>query len=38
MRTLDAKLLLIEGMNHILRAVPMDRAANIATYSQPMLP
>jgi len=34
----DAQLLLIDGMNHILRAAPMDRAANIATYSQPTLP
>jgi alpha-beta hydrolase superfamily lysophospholipase len=34
----DAKLLLIDGMNHILRAAPIDRAANIATYSQPTLP
>lgn len=34
----DAQLLLIDGMNHILRAAPMDRAANVATYSQPALP
>ena len=34
----DAKFLLIDGMNHILRAAPIDRAANIATYSQPALP
>ena len=33
-----ARLLLIEGMNHILRAAPLDRAANIATYSDPALP
>jgi pimeloyl-ACP methyl ester carboxylesterase len=34
----DAKLVLVEGMNHILRAAPLDRAANAATYSQPTLP
>jgi len=34
----DARLLLIDGMNHILRAAPADRAANLATYSQPGLP
>ncbi len=34
----DAQLLLIDGMNHILRAAPIDRADNIATYSQPALP
>jgi alpha-beta hydrolase superfamily lysophospholipase len=34
----NAKLLLIDGMNHILRAAPLDRAANAATYSNPSLP
>jgi pimeloyl-ACP methyl ester carboxylesterase len=34
----DATLTLIEGMNHVLRLAPADRAANIATYSQPDLP
>jgi pimeloyl-ACP methyl ester carboxylesterase len=33
-----ASLTIIEGMNHILRAAPADRAANIATYSNPTLP
>lgn len=33
-----AKLVLIEGMNHILRIAPMDRAANINTYTEPALP
>lgn len=28
----------IEEMNHILKAAPLDRAANIATYNQPDLP
>jgi pimeloyl-ACP methyl ester carboxylesterase len=34
----DAKLMLIDGMNHILRAAPLDRAANAATYTNPALP
>lgn len=34
----DATLTLIEGMNHILRVAPAERAANIATYNQPDLP
>jgi pimeloyl-ACP methyl ester carboxylesterase len=34
----DAALTIIDGMNHILRAAPIDRVANIATYSQPALP
>jgi alpha-beta hydrolase superfamily lysophospholipase len=33
-----AKLVLIDGMNHILRDAPLDRAQNIATYSDPTLP
>jgi alpha-beta hydrolase superfamily lysophospholipase len=34
----EAKLVLIEGMNHILRAAPTDRAANVATYTNAALP
>lgn len=34
----DAGLALIEGMNHILRDAPADRAANFAAYSQPEKP
>jgi hypothetical protein len=34
----DAKLIIVDGMNHILRAAPIDRAANIATYTNPSLP
>lgn len=30
--------LLVEGMNHILRDAPIERAANFATYSQPDKP
>jgi hypothetical protein len=33
-----AKLLVIDGMNHMLVNAPADRAANIATYSDPSLP
>jgi pimeloyl-ACP methyl ester carboxylesterase len=33
-----AKLVLIDGMNHMLVDAPMDRAANIATYNEPQLP
>jgi hypothetical protein len=29
---------LIRGMNHVLKEAPADRAANIATYSNPDLP
>lgn len=32
------RLALIEGMNHVLKTAPSDRAANIATYSDPALP
>ncbi len=31
-------LALIDGMNHILREAPPDRAANVATYRDPTLP
>lgn len=33
----DAKLLIIDGMNHILKTAPSDRTANIATYKDPNL-
>jgi pimeloyl-ACP methyl ester carboxylesterase len=33
-----AELLIVPGMNHILRDAPADRVANIATYTQPQLP
>jgi uncharacterized protein len=32
------KLVMVEGMNHMLKEAPMDRAANIATYTDPALP
>jgi uncharacterized protein len=34
----DARLLLIDGMNHVLKLAPADRAANAATYGDPSLP
>ncbi len=34
----DADMLLIEKMNHVLKAAPKDRNENIATYSDPDLP
>ncbi len=33
-----AKLVIIDGMNHILKQAPADRDMNILTYSQPDLP
>ena len=34
----DAQLVIIEGMNHILKPAPADRQANLATYTNPTLP
>lgn len=34
----DAKLVVIEGMNHMLKEAPEERMANIATYSMPDRP
>lgn len=34
----DASYVTIEGMNHVLKSAPADRAANIATYGDPTLP
>lgn len=33
-----AKLILINGMNHVLKNAPIDRAENIKTYTNPDLP
>lgn len=33
----DAKLIVIDGMNHILKPAPAERAGNIATYKDPDL-
>jgi hypothetical protein len=34
----DAKLLIVDNMNHILKEAEADRQKNIATYNQPELP
>jgi pimeloyl-ACP methyl ester carboxylesterase len=34
----DAKLVIIPGMNHILKEAPADREQNMATYNKPTLP
>ena len=34
----DVDLVLIEGMNHTLKAAPADRAAQVASYTDPDLP
>ena len=33
-----AALVVIDGMNHVLRSAPADRAGNVATYRNPALP
>ena len=33
-----AQLVVWEGVNHVLKLAPADRAGNIATYSNPALP
>lgn len=34
----DAKLIKLEGVNHVLKAASAERAANLATYADPQLP
>ena len=34
----DAELMVVDGMNHILKDAPPDRAANLATYADPSRP
>jgi pimeloyl-ACP methyl ester carboxylesterase len=34
----DAKLVILDGVNHVLKTAPPARAANVATYSDPHLP
>ena len=34
----DAELVYMDGMNHVLKDAPADRAKNLATYSDPALP
>ena len=33
-----ARLVLLEGVNHVLKAAPADRATDLATYADPTLP
>ena len=34
----SAKLTIVEGMNHVLKIVPADRSAQLASYADPSLP
>lgn len=34
----DIRLVIVPGMNHVLKLAPADRAANVATYHDPSLP
>lgn len=34
----DARLVLWDGVNHVLKTAPADRAGNVATYTDPTLP
>ena len=34
----DATLVILPGVNHVLKTAPLDRAANVATYMDPSLP
>jgi hypothetical protein len=34
----DATLVMLPGVNHVLKAAPADRAANMAAYVNPDLP
>ena len=34
----DARLVLIEGMNHFLKTVPAEQDKQVASYSDPSLP
>jgi pimeloyl-ACP methyl ester carboxylesterase len=34
----DARLVLWDGVNHVLKTAPADRAGNLATYTDPTLP
>ncbi|WP_079201749.1 alpha/beta hydrolase [Pseudomonas sp. CC6-YY-74] len=34
----DAQLVIVEGMNHVLRIVPLDGKAQLASYDNPRLP
>jgi hypothetical protein len=34
----DARLVLWDGVNHVLKTAPADRTGNLATYTDPTLP
>jgi pimeloyl-ACP methyl ester carboxylesterase len=34
----DARLVILPGVNHVLKTAPSDRAGNVATYADPNLP
>ena len=34
----DARLVILPGVNHVLKSAPADRAGNVATYADPNLP
>jgi uncharacterized protein len=34
----DARLVIVPGMNHVLKAAPADRAGNLAAYAEPDRP
>jgi uncharacterized protein len=34
----DATLIMLPGLNHVLKAAPIERGANIAAYADPALP
>ena len=31
-------MVVLDGVNHVLKAAPLDRGANMATYADPSLP
>jgi len=35
---INSKLIIIDGMNHVLKSAPKNRTANLKTYAQPNLP
>ena len=34
----EARLLIVEGMNHVLKSVPADPTQQVASYTDPSLP
>ena len=33
-----AKLIIVDGMNHVMKRVPADQAAQVKSYSDPTIP